>query len=349
MPLLDVQRRLTELGRIRLGEKGPKGEPRRLSHFRLTSASKTLLDAAAKVYGGVVRKWSGAPDEGMWELYTTSDELDILVPPTLASYSQAYELWDAGGCSRRCDGVKEAISGGPCLCDPDARECQVTTRVSVMLPKIPGIGVWRLDSKGWNAAAELPGTLDVLVAMAAGGTYLPAVLRVENRSSKRHLPGGKVQTRRFPVPVIVPIQTMGELMAAAIVGTAPAPQIEPVNRRERVARPELPAGDETPIDEPFVRPTAPFPEQVEPEGPAFAPPPEVPPPLPAGLAGLLDAGLSANALATLCVEARVTKTRIQAALAELGTKVELGELTSTIRLMTDASRGDLARILGLRT
>src|ERR1041384_2864331 len=100
-PILNVQRRLMELGRIRLGDKGPKGEPRKLSTFRLTSASRGLLDAAAAVYGGDVKEWKGAPSEGYYELLTKTDTLEILLPcvfserdgtPT-ASYSQWFEHW----------------------------------------------------------------------------------------------------------------------------------------------------------------------------------------------------------------------------------------------------------------
>ena len=242
---IDVQRRLVELGRIRLGEKGEKGEPRRLTHFRLTSASSRHLEAVAAIYGGQVRPWRGAPDEGYFELATTSAELDILIPPTLAAYSQAYELWQGGTCERRCDGVTEQVSGGPCLCDPNARTCQVTTRVSVMLPKVPGLGVWRLDTKGWNAATTLPATLELLGAMAQGA-WVPAVLRMEQRSKRVRDPQTRqVQTRRFVVPVVDIVDTP---IGQVVLGEAPpAPRLElGTNRREKVARPALPAGPEPP-------------------------------------------------------------------------------------------------------
>jgi len=262
--LLGVQRRLVELGRIRLGDKGPKGEPRKLTSFRLTSASKHHLDAAAQVYGGTVRKWAGAPDEGYFELLTTSPQLDILIPPTLSAYSQYYELWDAGGCQRRCDGETDLISGGACLCDPDNRECKVTTRVSVMLPKVPGLGVWRLETHGWNAASSLPSTLDLLGA-SGRGSFIPAVLRLEQRSLKRKVEGRTV-TRRFVVPVIDLVGiTVTDLLSAAEADTAlvapanghvtpalPA-QTGPSRPRQRVARPELPPPPEVPDQAPAWR------------------------------------------------------------------------------------------------
>ena len=236
-PLI-IQRRLAELGRIRMGEKGQRGEPTQRSTWRITSASQRLLEQVAEVYGGTVRPWAGAPDEGYFELSTTSHELDILIPPTIASYSQAMELWSGGGCVRRCDGITEKLSGKPCLCDPDRRECQVTTRVSVMLPKVPGLGVWRLDTKGWNAAAELPTTLETLGAMAPG-QWIPAVLRIQKQTSKK-IVGGRSQTRRFIVPKIDIVSGTIEQALGGELSAVSAPRLDAgPSRREKVARPAL--------------------------------------------------------------------------------------------------------------
>ena len=64
------------------------------------------------MYGGQVRAWQGAPDDGYWELYTDTDALDIMVPPVMSAYSQLYEVWDAGGCTLRCDGAWAYVFGG---------------------------------------------------------------------------------------------------------------------------------------------------------------------------------------------------------------------------------------------
>ena len=242
-----IQQRLTELGRIRIGEKGARGEPKQRSTFRLTSASERLLRSAQAVYGGAVQPWKDAPDEGYFELATTTAELDILIPPTVASYSQSLELWDRGGCIRRCDGITEQLSGKPCMCRPDARECQVTTRVSVMLPRLPGLGVWRLDTKGWNAGATLPTTLATLGALAPG-QWIPAVLRIEKRSVKRKGADGRPQTRRFIVPVIDIIH--GSIGQAIEEGLSVVPVVPLLNaghsEREKVVRPALPPGPALP-------------------------------------------------------------------------------------------------------
>lgn len=243
-----VQRRMMELGRVRLGEKGASGEPKKLGTFRFTSASGTLLAAVAERYGGKPRDWKDAPNEGMFEVVTDATELNIILPPTFSeqdgspstSYSQWFELWSAGGCQRRCDGITEALSGDPCLCNPDDRKCDVTTRVSFMLPEIPGLGVWRLDSKGWNAAVELPGTLELLIAAAREQTFIPAVLRLENRVKKVDK-----QTRRFVVPVIdLPNVTVGQLVSGTAPNALNAPGPEP-------PKPALPPAPAKPADPSF--------------------------------------------------------------------------------------------------
>ncbi len=198
MAILDLQRRQRELGRIRMGDRGGKGQPQKLSEFRLTSPAKHLLDHAAALWGGEVKAWAGSPSEGQYELYTKTDRLPIIVPPN-AEASQFYEQWTAGGATHRCDGDMN-IAGEtpvPCSCNPDKRDCKATTRVSVMLPDLPDVGVWRLETHGINAAMELPGTIDVIRHAGESGQFLTGMLRIEHRTSKK-----AGQTRKFIVPVI---------------------------------------------------------------------------------------------------------------------------------------------------
>lgn len=211
MPILDLQRQLRRLGKIRMGDQQPtsngKTHPAKLEHWRLTSASSELLDAAASVYGGQVREWKGSPHEGgQYELYTETDTLRVAVPPGDYAFSQWYEQWSAGGCQRRCDGITEQLTGAPCMCpaDPDERAkrassggaCKMTTRLSVLLPDVPDIGTWMLESHGYYAAVELAGA-DDLIRTAGGGRIIPAQLRIEQRTAKRN-----GETRRYAVPVL---------------------------------------------------------------------------------------------------------------------------------------------------
>jgi TusA-related sulfurtransferase len=270
VPIIEVQKRLMELGRVRLGEKGPKGEPRKLSTLRFTSASRALLEAIAAQHGGQVTVWTGAPDEGFFQVTTEATEIDIVLPPVFSdadgtptvAYSQWMELWSGGGCLRRCDGVTEALSGKDCICAEEGKEeraCKPTTRVSFMLPDIPGLGVWRLDSHGWNAATELPVTLEVLSQAAAANRFIPAVLRLQNRTKKT-----EGQTRRFVVPVIDLKDITVKQLASGEVPEAIA--MNPPTMTA-IPKPALPAASTMPAAEPFT---------VEFPNPDLGPPP--PPP-----------------------------------------------------------------------
>lgn len=190
MPIIDLQRRMVEAGRIRAGEKGAKGEPRKLDKWRLTSKDRQRLEAAAQLWGGEIREW-----EAQWELYTLTATLPILLLPGQTPTTW-YELWSKGGCQRRCDGVS-LNSEEACLCDPENRECKPYTRLSVLLPDLPGIGSWLLTSTGWNAAAELAGAADLLQRASAQGVLIPARLRLEQRQDVK-----AGQTRKYAVPVI---------------------------------------------------------------------------------------------------------------------------------------------------
>lgn len=241
MSIVDIQRRLRNLGKIRMGDKGGKGQPQRLTKFRLTSPSQGLIEFIAGQYGGEARAWEGAPDGDQWEVYTETSALPIAIPPMAEPFSQHYELWSAAGCQRRCDGERVVVAGEngiserKCMCDADNRECKLTTRASVILPEVPGIGVWTIESHGYNAAVEMTGALSFLGRQASQGVYLEAVLRLEQRSKR--VPGQPVS--RFVVPVIdTPGVGIGQIMLGAGAMPVDTPQIA---SRERPALPAPPS------------------------------------------------------------------------------------------------------------
>jgi len=217
MPILDLQQRIRELGRIRIGQKvaTAKGgtRPGKLDRFRLTSPSKELLERVATQYGGTVAPWTPDGGAGQYEVLTDAKRMPILVPHQ--PVSQYYELWSGGGCQRRCDGVTELLKDRPCICgpDPQQRQCKPTTRLNVVLSEIPGVGVWRLESHGYYAALELPGVAELL---AKAGGYVPAFLGLEQRTAKRD-----GQTRHWMVPTIDVDITPTALMAGN-AGVTPA-------------------------------------------------------------------------------------------------------------------------------
>jgi hypothetical protein len=195
-PLIELQRRLSEAGRIRMGEKGPKGEPKRLSTWRLTSPDVGLIEQAAALYGGKPEPWE-SPTGGQFQLTTTTAELPVLV---LVNYSlrQSYEYRTSPTLvERRCDG-QEMDDGQPCKCAAEGEDkCDLITRLTVALPELTTLLGWRLESKGENAARELLGSLELVQGVAQGRPFVPAKLRIVER--RGNVNG---QAVRYVVPVL---------------------------------------------------------------------------------------------------------------------------------------------------
>lgn len=84
-----------------------------------------------------------------------------------------------------------------CLCAAQDRFfCKPITRLSVIIPTVKFGGVWRLESKAWGAAHEMPGMVDLIQALQSQG-LAKAVLTIEKRSDTKE---GK--THHWIVPVL---------------------------------------------------------------------------------------------------------------------------------------------------
>lgn len=292
MPILDIQQRFRELGRIRLGKReatgktyssGPrKGQtierPVKLATFRLTSPWRHLIEAAAELFGGEARPWDN-DGTAEWEVLTTNVGgdgialLPVLIPPG-EILDQWYELWSGGGCQKRCDGIRQVLKDAACTCpkDPAEREreakegraCKATTRLRVMLPELPDMGTWRLESHGFYAAAELGQAAGLVELATRRGAIVPADLRLVKREGARR-PGEP--RKSFFVPALSFRGTLGQTLDALGLleagGDLPEMLGSGVERRPALdagARPELPAagqgrdGLEAPRPEPRTEP-----------------------------------------------------------------------------------------------
>lgn len=280
MPIINIQRRLHEAGRIRIGEQVEfaakdgkvKKRPHRLDAFRFTSRNVAALEQIAALYGGEVVPWEGAPSSGQWEVVTTSSQIKVIVPPTAMGFSQSMELWSGGGCVRRCDGVSLIPGGEACECDPESPECKPHTRLSVMLVGVQGTGMWRLDTQGYYAATELAGAQDLaqLLSQATSRAILPGTLRLDQREVKR--PGEPL--RQFAVPVLdfdVDLSAVtgatASIEASHSLGLIPVPEQHVASlatELEALERPAAPPPHRANAAEP-VRPTG---APITPRGPA---------------------------------------------------------------------------------
>lgn len=239
MPLLDIQRRGQQIGRLRIGEQVETGKvrngkkitrPSKLTAFRFTTGNRPVADQVAAQLGGQVRQWQ----RGQYEVYTQADTLMVTIPPRDQVISQDYEMWSGGGCQRRCDSRLERIGNRPCLCPADALErsqlasqnppqaCKPVTRINVMIPDLPGLGVWRLDTSSFYAAVEMGDAAALMEKAREVGVFLPAQLRIDQRE---RVAGGK--TKRYPVPVLEVLASFREIATGQIAQAGIAAQLPP--------------------------------------------------------------------------------------------------------------------------
>jgi hypothetical protein len=233
VPIANLHRRIPEAGRIRFGVRTGRAM-KALSTFRFTSHDEEALQQIAGLYGGEVKPWSDPKAaEGQFEVITTASEIRIVLPPDPLGGTPIYEAWGGGGCERRCDGLTaEVMTRGvdgaemtqvPCICSAQqAMTCEPRTRLSVILPEIRFGGVWRLETKSWNAAQEMPGMVDLIQSLQERG-LTRGVLALKHR---RSVTAG--ETHKFIVPVLGVDETLDALAAgAAQVGALPSSAAPP--------------------------------------------------------------------------------------------------------------------------
>lgn len=225
-----LQMQARELGRLRTGKfekpEGGRGRPVRSKNWILTSPSSDYLDAAAAEWGGTVEKWQPQGNGAQqFRVVTNADMIEAILPPG-DPLSQSLEMWNRGGASRRCDGLTETISGGSCMCveeyglefwkiAPKDQVCKMTSRLNVILPSMPDVGLWRVETGSYWAASEISAAVDMLKAAAGEQAMIPIRLRIEQRT---RVAQGK--TKHFPV-IAVELRgaTAGQVLEA-VAGAA---------------------------------------------------------------------------------------------------------------------------------
>lgn len=223
--------RLPEVGRLRLGEKvesaNGKIRPDKAETLIFTSNDVAVLEAAAAQYGGTVEPWSDGTQTH--RVVSSVKTIPVLLPDEPIDTS--YERWGSGGVARRCDGQRCVYpvidpEGGhmdedDCLCIAEGKQpgedCKPTVRIRLVIPTLPGVGIWMCTSHSINAAMELPPLMGLIGRAAQRGALIPAEFGIEVRTMKK--PWEKFE-RVFPVPVLRVVDSMLAIQGGAT--SAPA-------------------------------------------------------------------------------------------------------------------------------
>jgi hypothetical protein len=254
--IITLQRQARELGRLRTGWSVPNSDPNKRPRpvksktWVVTSHAEHYVQAAADAWGGNVERWqpqgNGAPQ---FRVVTKAEQIDALLPPG-DPLNQYNEMWTKGGCQRRCDGQTEQISRMPCLCLAEFGEdwhllrqdqyrkdkvCAATSRLNVILPDMPDVGVWRAETHSFYAANEWGGTVDMVLSGTEGKGLVPVSLRIEPRT---RVAGG--QTKHFPVVVV---EVRGITPRQALTGPLPTALALDPSGSQAVAAIEAPRPD----------------------------------------------------------------------------------------------------------
>lgn len=251
-----IREQAPELGRLRGGIQNDKGQPESIDHWRATSVDKDRLGVLGGLYGirEPIREW-----QGQYEIELDTNTIECMIPgdPLFV----AYELWGSGGCQRRCDGIRanvpvETPEGGhmeqvDCVCDEEGKEpgdkdaCSPTTRLKVVIPQVPGIGVWLMTSGSIFAAQEMMGQMNILASIGPSGAVW-ADLVLEPRELKR--PWEKY-TRSFNVPVLRLRQSLIQLLESPrpALGAPAMAAIEAESQAEQQTAAEPPAAKPKPV------------------------------------------------------------------------------------------------------
>lgn len=240
---LDIQSRNQRSGKIRFGREVPTGQvrngrpvmkPVKLNTLRFTSPSGPMIEAVAALYGGQVEPWDNHGRKE-FEVITKISEVMVSIPPGRDIISTWYEWWTAAGCLHRCDSQTDQKTGRPCVCphaeDPSdpvevdnaarrrhelskmqpPQACGLKTRLSLILPDLPDVGVWQVDTTSFYAAGELLGKAQIMEFCRDREVFLPARLWGDHRTE---VVGG--ETRRYVVPALELTRTFREVVTGQL-------------------------------------------------------------------------------------------------------------------------------------
>ena len=108
--------------------------------------------------------------------------------------------------------------------------CSLKTRMNFILPDLPDVGVWRLDTGSIRATGSILGKLRLMELARDQGVYLPAWVWIDHQVEVHN-----GQTSRFPVIVVELMATFREVATGQLAERGWAGQLPPAPGEMRLA------------------------------------------------------------------------------------------------------------------
>jgi len=186
MPIFGVSeyKRLPRLGKIKLGKKDGKknGAPLQTKYF-------ICPEAVQAVYGKT-------PTE--LDIMFPLDDQEIVFPQYRKQYGQT-------GLKCKGDGRSAmAMVDGRLIeraCTPDAPECSGCRPIGILnllLPQVPGFGVWQIWTGSWNSIVNLNSGLDMIRTITGGRiAFIPLKLQLRAHQATVNRKGKQVKKKVY--------------------------------------------------------------------------------------------------------------------------------------------------------
>jgi hypothetical protein len=147
-------------------------------------------------------------------------ELDIMFPLNDAEivFPQHMKLYGKTGLKCKGDGRNATMMVKGKLvektCTPGAKECQGCKPIgvlNVLLPKVPGFGVWQIWTSSWNSIVNLNSSIDMIRAMTGGRiAFIKLKLQLQEHNATVTKDDGSQFQKQVYVMNLNIDQTMGQ-------------------------------------------------------------------------------------------------------------------------------------------
>lgn len=177
MPIrgLSERRRLPRAGKVRLGvlveEPGKRPHPKATDYF-------VVSPEVAKVYGD--------KPKALTVLFPV-DDCELIFPQSLKMYRKSGGLYCAGDgeTAKRWSEAGELVER-VCPCEYlESGECGPHATLNFFIDRVPGIGVWQLDTGNKTSIVQLNTGLEQALAAFGGLRGIPFILRLEPQETQR--------------------------------------------------------------------------------------------------------------------------------------------------------------------